>query len=118
MTSRALRPRALGAPWPLLGFFLTHPDPGRHPENGDGTLIHRELPSGIGPSLDLVHGHHFQTFPGSENQRHPAACICHSRPILRSSDGYTNTRRSGRIAAMYTLPNRPFGFTSTAICAW
>ena len=55
---------------------------------------------------------------GSENQCHPAACSRHSRPIVRSSDGYTNARRNGRIAAMYALPNRPFGFTSTAICAW
>ncbi len=70
------------------------------------------------PPLDLVHGHHFRTFPGSESQRHPATCICHWRPIDRSSNGYTNAYRKGLIAAMYALPNRPFGFTSTAICAW
>jgi hypothetical protein len=53
-----------------------------------------------------------------DGERHHAPCICHRRPIDRSSNGYTNARRNGRIAAMYALPNRPFGFTSTAIRAW
>ena len=44
----------------------------------------------IGPSLDLVHGHYFRTFPGAENQRHPAGCVCHRRPSDRSNNGYTN----------------------------
>ena len=52
------------------------------------------------------------------NPRHAVACTCHRRPIDRSSNGYTNARRNGLIAAMYVLPNHPFGFTSTAICAW
>ena len=37
--------------------------------------------------------------------------------LARSSNGYTSACRNGLIAAMYALPNRPFGFTSTAICA-
>jgi hypothetical protein len=49
---------------------------------------------------------------------HPLACIRQRRPIDRSSNGYTSAYRNGLIAAMYALPNRPFGFTSTAICAW
>jgi hypothetical protein len=57
----------------------------------------------------------------SFHQQHPphaTGCVCHSRPIDRSSNGYTNAWRNGLIAAMYALPSRPFGFTSTAICAW
>ena len=35
---------------------------------------------------------------------------CHWRPISRSICGYTIRCRNGLIAAMYAVPNRPFGF--------
>lgn len=44
-----------------------------------------------------------------------AACCCQPRSKMRINAGYTSAYRNGLIAAMYALPNSPFGLTSTAI---